>query len=463
MSLFGGIELPGRPDPANIQRLDILPLPQISRMMSIGICIDRDHLWNLSSKLESRKTELSLAISSYVPQTTLEQFVSDSPEDSLNVESAEQISTLLFKQLQIGSGEKLKRTKSGARISSGKKQLEALKRRHPVIPLILEYREASKLRSMITTIVAAAIGEGDDIYSIHGEIVSTRTDTGRLAMRRPNLQNVPARSTLGRELRLGFIARPGRILISVDFSQIELRLLAHASQDPNMLRIFEQGGDIHTDTAMRAFGLDSIDKVDKLLHRAPSKNVNFGVGYGLGPPGLYDLMALTYATAGLPLPDFITLDWCAEFISKWFDLYPKCREYFALQHYRACRYGIVWTQFGRVRRIPEILSTHARIREAGLRQAGNMPIQGMAADTFKIAMARVERLLSEWRQAGVYCEALLPIHDELLVECDPKWAEDIKDLIVYQFEQSLVDQYGELQVRCPILADGHCMPRWQKQ
>lgn len=457
--LFGEIEIPGRPSPENIRRLDLLPLPQIARMMQTGICIDREHLWSLSSTLESRKTSLGRAIQSFVPQAALDEFVSDSPEDSLNVESAEQISNLLFQTLQIGSSEKLKMTKSGKRISSGKKQLETLKRRHPVIPLILEYREASKLNSMIGTIIGSALREGDN-WVVHGEIVSTRTDTGRLAMRRPNLQNIPARSDLGRQVRAGFIARPGKVLISCDYSQIELRLLAHAANDPNMLRIFRDGGDIHTDTAARAFSIP-IDQVDKLLHRAPCKNVNFGVGYGLGPPGLYDLMALTFATAGKEMPEWITLDWCADFISKWFDLYPKCREYFELQHYRARRYGIVWTMFGRVRRVPEVLSEHDRIVQAGLRQSGNMPIQGLAADVMKIGMARVERLLIAWRAAGIYAEALLPIHDELLVECDPEWAEDIKDLIIIEMEQALVDQ-GRLMCRCPIVADGKLMAVWMK-
>ncbi len=457
MPLFGGITLPGRPDPENIRALDVLPLPQIHRMMATGIAIDREYLWDLSSRLESRKTTLKQEIASCASFANLEQFVSDSDDQlTLNPDSSPQISRLLFDILKVGSGDKLKMTKGGTRVSAGKKQLEALKRRHPVIPLILEYREASKLRSMIATIVEAGVRCGD-VWSIHGDIVTTRTDTGRLAMRRPNLQNVPARSELGRELRLGFIARPGKLLISVDFSQIELRLLAHAANDANMLHIFMGGGDIHTDTAMRAFGLP-LDQIDPLLHRAPCKNVNFGVGYGLGPPGLYDLMALTFATAKKELPEWVTLDWCEKFIEQWFDLYPQCRAYFDLQHYRAQRYGIVWTEFGRVRRVPEVFSCHQRIIQAGLRQAGNMPIQGMAADVFKLAMARVETQLVQWRRAGVYVEALLPVHDELLIECDAEWAEDIKDVVIYQFQQAI-----DGHCRCPILADGKIMERWKKQ
>ncbi len=439
----------------------------IRRMMDVGVAVDREYLWNLSSKLEKRKTELSREIASYVPLEKLEQFVGASDgldlDLSLNVESAAQISTLLFETLRIGSSTTLKRTKSGARISSGKKQLEALKRSHPVIPLILAYRECSKLNNTYCTkLPRVAVECPDGSWRIFGQIVTTRTDTGRLAMRDPNLQNIPARTTLGREVRMGFIAGLGRVLLSIDYSQIELRLLADRAGEPNMLRIFRDGGDIHLDTAMRAFGITDPALVDKNLHRAPCKNVNFGVGYGLGPPGLYDLMCLTFAVAGLDLPGWLTLEWCEQFIEKWFELYPAARVYFELQHYRARRYGIVWTPFGRVRRVPEIHSTHNRVRQAGLRQAGNMPIQGMAADVMKLGMARVERLLAQWRADGVYAEALLAVHDELLIECDPKWAEEIKAMVMWEMESALTDTDGVVHCACPVLTDGKIMDRWTK-
>ncbi len=461
--LFGGIEVPGKPDLANIQKLDLLPLPMIRRMMRVGAGIDREYLWHLSSKLQSRKTELSQEITSYVPLSELQQYAGESDEEdsdglALNPESSPQIAKLLFEQLRIGARERLKRTKSGSRISTGKKQLETLKRRHPVIPLILEYRECSKLDSTYCSKLPLIARDHGDSWRIHTQIVTTRTDTGRLASRGPNLQNIPARTELGREVRAAFVPRPGSKLISVDYSQIELRLLGHAANEPNMLRIFAEGGDIHLDTAMRAFGITDPKLVDKNLHRAPCKNVNFGVGYGLGPPGLYDLMALTFATAKLDIPHWMTIEWCAEFIQKWFDLYPKCRDYFDLQHYRARRYGIVWTMFGRVRRVPEVMSSIDRVREAGLRQAGNMPIQGDAADVFKIGMARVEKLLDQWRSAGVYVEAILPIHDELLIEADEKWADAIEAGIEYEMGLAL----DGFEMRCPILAEGKVMDRWVK-
>ena len=487
MSLYGGIELPGHPCPENVRRLDLLPIPQIRRMMRMGVGIDKEWLWELGSKLESRKVELRKEISSYVPPDKLEEFVSSSSGEGeggmgleLNVESAEQVATLLFKLLGVGSGRQLKRTKSGKRVSTGKKQLETLKREHAIVPLILEYREASKLKNTYTDRlpeIARLHPRGEeclicgrphreDHWRVHTEILTTRTDTGRLASKSPNLQNIPVRTVLGREVRKAFVPQPGWKLVAADYSQFELRLLAHLSRDANMLRIFREGGDIHLATAMRAFGIDDPKKVDKILHRAPCKNVNFGIAYGLTYLGLYDLMALTHATAGVPVPDWLDEAWCMEFILKWFELYPQCVEYFELQHYRAKRYEIVWTMCGRVRPVPEVRSVHKRIREAGLRQAGNMPIQGSQADIFKVGMARVERRLVEWRAAGVGVEALLPIHDELLVEVEEGWEDEVKTLLEWEMGRAMHDgQTGELRCRVPILTEGKVMEedRWTKE
>lgn len=476
--LFGGITLPGAPDPQNIARLDVLPIPQIRRMMRVGVAIDREHLWQLSSQLESKKAGLKNLISTYIPPEALDQFVGESPNDlDLNVDSAEQIAHLLYKLLGVGRGQRLKLTKSGKRLSTGKKQLEGLKRDHEVVSLILEYRECSKLKSTYTDklpLIARPHPAGPDCplcglshvelsWRVHTSILTTRTATGRLASKNPNLQNIPTRTKAGQDVRRGFVASKGKLLISADYSQIELRLLAHAANERNMMKVFENGGDIHLATAMRAFNIEDPKKVDKILHRAPCKNVNFGVAYGLGPPGLYDLMAVTYATAGQDLPDWLDQEWCTGFIKLWFELYPEAQEYFELQHYRAKRYGIVWTMFGRVRRVPEVQSVHERIRVAGLRQAGNMPIQGDSADVMKIGMARVERRLEGLRGQGIYVEAMLPIHDELLVEADEEWAEEIAEIVKFEMEQALVDDKGVLQCRVPIKSDSRVMKVWEKE
>lgn len=481
MSLFGGIELPGRPDPENVRKLGVLPVPMIRRMQRVGVAIDREWLWELSGRLERKKLELAKDICSYVPKGDLESFVGQSGDElNINVESSEQIGELLFKTLKIGKNLKLKRTKSGTRISTGKKQLEGLKWRHPIIPLVLQYRECSKLKSTYADalpVLARAHNRGEcgtcglwhleAHYRVHTELVTTRTDTDRLASRRPNLQNIPTRTPLGREIRLAFIAQKGKRLQSTDYSQIELRLLADRARERNMIRIFAEGLDIHADTAMRAFKIPLelvMSDEGKLLYRAPCKNVNFGIVYGLSASGLYDLMMVTFATAGVAIPEWLTYEWCEDFIDTWFKLYPDAAEYFELQHWRAQRYGITWCMFGGVRRIPEVRSYHDKVVAAGLRQGGNNPIQRGAAGVMKIGMARVEKRLEEIREAGIGCEAMLPIHDELLSEVDEDWVGEVAEIVGAEMAKSLVDeQTGELRCRVPILTEGTVMDRWKKK
>lgn len=479
MKLFGGVHISSHPDLHNIERLDALPMAQIMRMQRCGIAIDREWFWQMSSDLEAEKVDLRKQITSYIPEDKLDEFVNESSDVlDFNVNSTQQMATLLFKLLGVGRGKQLKKTKSGDQLSTGKKQLETLKRDHPVIPLVLEFRECAKLVSTYTKkipTVARLHNKGicqlcelphyEDHYRLHYQIVTTRTDTGRLAMRKENVQNIPARTKRGARVRKGFVSSKGNLLVSRDYAQIELRLLADRANEPNMIKVFLEGGDIHLDTAMRAFNITDPKKVDKMLHRAPCKNVNFGVVYGLGPPGLLDLMAITYATAGQPMPDWLTLEWCEQFIEKWFGLYPGVEAYLDSQNYRCRRYEIVWTPMGRVRRIPEVRSVHERVRQAGLRQGGNMPIQGFAADVMKIGMARVEQRLSSLREDNrIYAEALLPIHDELVSEVDEKWADEVGEMIGYEMEGALTDiETGEEFCRVPIKSDGHSMERWSKE
>lgn len=475
--LFGGISLPGHPDPENIRCLDTQIVRQISLMERKGIAIDVPMLQSLSSTLGIRMAELRRDIVEYIPADKLEAFTSDGDAISFNVESPQQLGELLFTHLGVGRGKRLKTTKSGDRISTGKKQLETLKRDHPVIPLILQYRECSKLKSTYTDALptlAKLHNKGDcricgykhseDHPRIHTSILTTRTDTGRLASKRPNLQNIPARTKLGREVRKAFIAERGKLLVGYDYAQIELRLLAHAAQESNMMRIFQEGGDIHLDTAMRAFEITDPSKVDKMLHRAPCKNVNFGVAYGLGAPGLYDLMAVTYAVAEVPLPAWLDVEWCENFILKWFDLYPDAKEYFDLQHYRARRYGITWCMFGGVRRIPEVRSVHERVVQAGLRQAGNNPIQRGAAGVFKLGMIRTQAMFDRLEaDHGIRVDPLLPIHDELIVEVDEEWAEEVGVWQGHEMAEALRDmESGEYCCRVPIGVDGKTSERWEK-
>lgn len=482
MPLFGGITIPGHPSPENIRRLDLLPLPQIRRMQRMGMAVDLPWLQDLSFRLDKRMEELRGEILDCVPVEALEKFVGLSGEEiGINPESSVQISELLYEELGLGVGVRIKRTKGGTRLTTGKKALEQLKKEHPVVPLILEYREASKLKGTYTDKMprVAVWHEGrgpqgkwtcarcgrkhwEGHWRIHTSILDTRTDTGRMASKNPNLQNIPARTTLGAEVRRAFVPQMGCRLVGADYSGIELRLLSHCAREWNMIRLFRAGADIHTSTAMRAFGLEK-SEVDKTLHRAPCKNLNFGIVYGLGPEGLLDQMALTYATANKPMPEWMDLAWCIGFMETWFGLYPDVRAYLEMQHERARRYGFVWTPMGRVRLVPEVRSVHERVVAAGLRQAGNMPIQGFSADIMRLGMAIVEDEWARLREDGVEVEALMTIHDEILTEVEEDWAEGLAVVQPELMKRALVDvETGKEQCLVGIEAEGKWMERWEK-
>lgn len=498
--LFGGVRLPGQPDLENVRKIDLLPMPAVWEMMRYGFAIDRDHLSDLSGRLKSEMKDLRGEICSYIPEDKLDEFsgkaqamdeesekgsegVGSGLDDPMNVESTFQLARLLFDVLGVGEGKKLKRTKSGDKISTGKKQLEQLKREHPVIVKILEYRERAKLLGTYAEKlpriakkhvgigcwcgIKHPVGDGGESWRVHTTLMTTRTSTSRLASKNPNLQNIPARSTLGREVRRGFVATGGTELVGCDYSQIEMRLGADYSRDKNLIRIFDLGLDPHTDTAMRAFGLSQEvveSKEGKLLYRAPCKNVNFGIFYGLSDVGLLDQMALTYATAGKELPGEINQEWCKRFIESWFELYPGVKGYVENQWYRARRYGIVWDLFGRVRRVPEVRSIHEDIQNAGLRQAGNMPIQATAAEVMKLGVARVQlEVVEEMRRQGFWCWPIMQVHDELILEVE----EGMGEVVKIQMEQvmgSVMEDVrtGKNLCRVPVLAEGKVMKRWEK-
>lgn len=487
MSLYGGIELPGRPDLENVRKLDLLPMRAIAEMQHTGMAVDREWFSQLSAQLATEIKELKSKICSYIPADKLDEFIAranqvdeETGDDIvMNVGSTQQLSKLLFEVLGIGTGRSLKMTKSGDQISTGKKQLEKFKREHQVVPLVLECKEKSKIKNtysdklplMAKLHKAGNCWCGDkhwyDSYRIHTSILSTRTSTGRLASKNPNLQNIPARTELGQRTRRGFIPSCGMGMNATDFGQFEMRLGTHYSMDENLLRIFHNDLDPHSDTACRAF-MKTLDEVDhgigRTLYRAPCKNVNFGIFYGLTPDGLYDLMLLTYATAGLDIPDWLTLEWCAKFIDDWFELYPGVRNYMEAQFYRAQRYGIVWTLLGRVRRIPEVRSVHQRIVQGGLRQAGNAPIQGTQADLNKIAIAEVyNEVVLPMRAQGIACSMLMTVHDEIVNECEEEYNDLMVTLMEDVMSRVMVDrQTGIDQCLVPIKAEGHTMMRWEK-
>lgn len=240
-----------------------------------------------------------------------------------------------------------------------------------------------------------------------------------------------------------------------------MRLGAHYSQDANLIAIFNRGIDPHNETAKKAFDTETPDYITQ---RTPARNVNFGVFYGLQGPGLFDLMAVTYATANLPMPDWLTVAWCEEFIRRWFDdWYPGVKDYISEQEYRARRYGVVWTLFGRVRRVPEVQSALSHIRSAGLRQAANTPIQGTGADWMRLVMGSVDEILSDLRTKGVWAHPLLSIHDELICEVEEDWAEYVSEAIAAEMISVMTDRdSGEHMFRVPIDATARVSKEWSK-
>jgi DNA polymerase I len=484
MALYGGIELPGRPDLDNVRKLDLLPMPAIMEMMRYGMAIDREWLGALSEQLKAEARELRREVCNYIPANKLDEFIElsgidqDDPDAMpMNVDSPTQLGKLLFKVLGVGKGQRLKKTASGDQISTGKKQLEKVKHEHPVIQPALQYRERMKLDNTYASKLpklarwhpegpcACGLVHIGESWRVHTWISGTRTSTGRYASSKPNLQNIPARTKLGQRVRQGFVASPGMELVAVDYSQQEMRLGAHYSEDANLVRIFQEGLDPHNDTARRAFNLPDGVEPDKLTQRDPCKNVNFAAFYEISASGLYDLMAVTWAGTGLAMPEWLTVGWCQAFIDQWFnELYPGVGAYLENQHYRARRYGAVWTLFGRIRRVPEVQSCHPRIVSSGLRQAGNAPIQGTGSDWMKLAIVETQdEIIKSLRREGVIAYPVLTVHDELMVEVEEGYGEMVKDEMVRLMSMVMTDRTtGENLCKVPVKADGKVLRRWTK-
>lgn len=493
MALYGGIKLTGAPDLENIRRLDLIPMRPIREIMRYGFAIDIPHLEALTETLTSEMVELRRKITEQIPADALDQFmeVVDAEEAeeekvsetniSFNVDSAVQVRKLVFKILGVGSGKRLKLTKKGD-ISTGKRQMEALKREHQVIADVLAYRERSKLKGTYTTTLpvmaklhpestlirpycpVCGLKHWADTHRIHTQVLTTRTATGRPATKKPNLQNIPVRSAHGRRVRMAFIASPGTELVTVDFSQLELRILAHVARVKRMIQCFLDDQDIHSITASEAFQI-AVGLLDKLLHRAPAKNVNFAVVYGETAQGLYEqLVSDSYGKSGIEVPSWLTLEWCEQFMAKWHGIYPEVEPYMEEEFYRARRYGYVWSLFGRVRAVPEVLSVHKNIESAGLRQAGNMKIQGSGADMLKLAQGE----LQDWvegtiRPLDIWTWPVNEVHDELIFEVEEGFGKNILRKSVDVMSNVMCDkQTGEDLFRVPIKAEGKVGLRWEK-
>jgi DNA polymerase-1 len=392
-----------------------LPLcPVLARMEREGFLVDRKALTQFGEQLDAQIQRD-------------EQTIYDLAGETFNINSTQQLGHILFDKLGLPP---VKKTKTG--YSTSAEVLEKLRGQHPIIDAILEYRQYAKLSSTYVEGLTKVIGEDG---RIHTTFQNTVTATGRLSSAEPNLQNIPVRTELGAQMRYMFHARPGWTLVDADYSQIELRLLAHMADDKEMQAAFLSGEDIHTATAARVFGVEPADVTAQM--RRSAKAVNFGIVYGISEFSLSQDLGITRAQA-------------KEYMERYFAKYSGVAAYMTEIVEKARRDGYVVTLFGRRRWLPELKSSNFNLRSFGERVALNMPIQGTAADIIKLAMIRVDAAL---RREGLEGKLVLQVHDELIVECPQGEQEQVKALLEREME-------NVVQLSVPLTADAGVGKSW---
>jgi len=369
-----------------------MPLvPVLVTMERNGVALDTELMREMSHRLGEQLLQLETEVYNNVGHR-------------FNINSPQQLSCILFEELKLPPARK---TKGG--YSTGASVLEELRGAHPVIEFILDYRQLAKLKSTYIDTLPNLINPKTG--RVHTSFNQTKTATGRLSSSDPNLQNIPVRGKAGREIRQAFIAPPGSCLLAGDYSQIDLRALAHLSQDSSLFNAFQQDEDIHTATAAQLYGVDA-SKVTKDMRRL-AKTVNFGVIYGMSDYGLEQATGLSREES-------------AQFIASYFDKYPGVKQYLESTKEQAREAGYVQTLLGRKRFIPEINSPNRQVREAAERMAINMPVQGTSADIIKVAMVNLHREMDERRLKS---KLLLQVHDELIFEVPQEEMETMRQLV----------------------------------
>ena len=392
-----------------------LPLCSVLyRMEKEGIAIDREQLTQFGEMLTQRIDECEKLIYSYSGEV-------------FNINSTKQLGELLFVKLGLPA---IKKTKTG--YSTNADVLEKLKSKHPIIPAIMDYRMLSKLNSTYAEGLAKVIGSDGRIRTTFQNLV---TATGRLSSTEPNLQNIPVRTDLGAEIRKMFVPKDGCVLVDADYSQIELRVLAHIAGDETMQKAFRDGLDIHTVTASQVFDVEPENVT--ALQRRHAKAVNFGIVYGISEFSLAEDIGVSRYEA-------------KDYIDSYLANYQGVRDYMKKVVADAREKGFTETMYGRKRYIPELKSSNFNIRQGAERIALNTPIQGTAADLIKLAMIRVDKALTaRYPQAKL----LLQVHDELIVECPEEMAADVAALVSREMEQ-----VATLQV--PLTAEAKIGKSW---
>ena len=357
----------------------------------------------------------------------LEKEIYEMAGEEFNINSPKQLGVVLFEHMQLPNG---KKTKTG--YSTAADVLDKLAPDYPVVSKILEYRQLTKLKSTYADGLAAYIGEDG---RIHGKFNQTITATGRISSTEPNLQNIPIRMELGRLIRKVFIPEDGYVFVDADYSQIELRVLAHCSGDKELIQAYREAKDIHRITASQVFHTPFDEVTD--LQRRNAKAVNFGIVYGISSFGLSQDLSITRKEA-------------SQYIERYFETYPGIKEFLDDTVAHAKEMGYVVTLFGRRRPVPELKSSNFMQRSFGERVAMNSPIQGTAADIMKMAMIRVDK---ELKNRKMKSRLVLQVHDELLIEA---WKEELPQ--VEELLRECMEQAAELDV--PLIIDMHTGENW---
>ena len=403
-NVFDGIEMP--------------LVPVLAKMERAGMLVDPDRLRSLSEGLATQITEVERSIRDLAGDQTF------------NIGSPMQLSHVLFDVMGLPT-KGLKKTKRGY-YSTNAKVLSDLARDHEIVRLILDWREKSKIKSTyLDTLGPLRRGDG----RVHTTYNQTITATGRLSSSDPNLQNIPTRSELGRTVKTAFSAGEGSVFLAVDYSQIELRLLAHLSGDEHLVRAFNEGEDFHAETAARVFGVPVSEVTPDLRSRA--KAVNFGIVYGQQAYGLSQSLHISMAEA-------------RDMIDRYYEAYPGVRTFLDNVVARAKQTGYAETMYGRRRHIPELKAKNPQLRGFGERTAMNHPMQGTAADIIKIAMARVSRRLEE---EGFAAHMILQVHDELDFECPVDEVERLTTMV-----RDVMEHVVDLRV--PLIAEASTGITW---
>ncbi|MGZ8423502.1 MAG: DNA polymerase I [Candidatus Binatia bacterium] len=389
-------------------------IPVLARMEHAGILVDRDYLYNLNADFGQK-------------MTALEQTIQQLAGEQFNVNSNLQLQRILFDKLALP---KTRKIKTG--YSTDAAELEKLAGRHPIVASLLEYREVSKLKNGFTEMLLGLIDPKS--RRIHTTYEQTTAATGRLSSSAPNLQNIPIRGDLGRQIRRAFVAPPGQVLLSADYSQIELRVLAHLSADETFCQAFAQGHDFHATIAARVYDVGLSNVTSEMRNKV--KQFSYGIAYGMSTYGVSQRLG-------------VEMDEAATFVETYYAQFPRVKEFLAAQVEKAKVDGFTTTLFGRRRYLPELQSSNFRLRALGERMALNAPIQGSAADILKKAMINVDAALRKQQIAKM----LLTVHDELVFEVPAGSVSEARALIEREMTQAA-------DLRCGLAVEVHSGANW---